>query len=48
MFKVIERVAFCLYLVGVVFYFLRYNNSMDSGLPGHLCGAPVPVIRLSR
>jgi len=37
MFKVIERVAFCLYLVGVVLYFLRYNNnSMDTGLPGYL------------
>ncbi len=30
------RVAFCLYGVGAFFYLLRYNNGLDTGVPGYL------------
>jgi hypothetical protein len=36
MWKIVERIAFCLYAVAVGFYFLRYNNGLDTGLPGYL------------
>lgn len=34
--RIAFRVTFCLYAVAVGFYFVRYNNGLDPGIPGYL------------
>jgi hypothetical protein len=34
--KIIGKIAFGLYLLVVAFYFIYYNNGLDTGLPGYI------------
>jgi hypothetical protein len=41
---ILRRVSFFLYGAAVLFYFLRYNNGLDSGLPGLLAALQMELL----